>query len=112
MEIHFGKFNFWKLCHILLSLSLEISMNFLEIVLLILIRIYNIYNTLKNVIQILDLTLLVLSVELIIQIIETVFSIQVFRRGPQVRNLRWLQTSISNNRSIYFNYFTNSIVFQ
>lgn len=64
MEIHFGKFNFWKLCHILLSLSLEISMNFLEIVLLILIRIYNIYNTLKNVIQILNL--LVLSVELIL----------------------------------------------
>lgn len=83
MEIHFGKFNFWnlELCHILLSLSLEISMNFLEIVLLILIRIYNIYNTLKNVIQILNLTLLVLSVELIIQIIETVFPTGISKRS-------------------------------
>lgn len=47
-------FNFWKLYHILLFLSLEISMNFLEIALWILNEfIIFINNTLKNVIQIL-----------------------------------------------------------
>lgn len=47
-------FNFWKLYHILLFLSLEISMNFLKIALWILNEfIIFINNTLKNVIQIL-----------------------------------------------------------
>lgn len=63
--------SFWEiqLLEIVSYFALFISWNFdeiLEIVLLILIRIYNIYNTLKNVIQILNLTLLVLSVELIL----------------------------------------------
>lgn len=39
----------------------------------------------KNVIQILGLTLLILSVELVIQIIEIVFPMQVFRKGPFAR---------------------------